>query len=258
MLEPVCPLTALCSSPPVPGSVAGLALRALTSRLQADLKSLLSCSPACRPLSDPVATPHGTEGEAALWKMSSHLSHYARISLSCLGQPELVQKHLDKYIVESQNGSGWKGPLEATQSNPPAVRRDIFSWIRVLRAPSTLAWNVPRDGASPTSLGNLCQGFANLSVKYFFLISSLISPLLVQNHCSLSYRNSPVKKPVPISLISAPFMYWKAAIRSPLESSLLQAEQPQLSQPFLTEAVFQPSGHRCGPPDMAFAAIRRS
>jgi len=38
------------------------------------------------------------------------------------------------------------------------VRTDIF-------------WNVSRDGASPTSLGNLCQGLTTLSVKNFFLSS---------------------------------------------------------------------------------------
>jgi len=36
------------------------------------------------------------------------------------------------------------------------VIRDIFHWIRLLRAPSNLTWNVSRDGASATSLGNLC------------------------------------------------------------------------------------------------------
>jgi len=33
-----------------------------------------------------------------------------------------------------------------------------------------------------------------------------------------------------------------------LESSLLQAEQPQLSQPFLVGEVFQSSDRFCGPP----------
>jgi len=32
-----------------------------------------------------------------------------------------------------------------------------------------------------------------------------------------------------------------------LEPLLLQAEQPQLSQPFLTGEVFQPSDNFCGP-----------
>ena len=77
--------------------------------------------------------------------------------------------------MESQNGLGGKGPLEAVQSNPP-VSRDIFTQIRLLRAPSNLVLNVPKDGASTTSLGNLCQGFTTLSIKHFFLISSLNLP----------------------------------------------------------------------------------
>jgi len=61
--------------------------------------------------------------------------------------------------------------------HPPAMSRDICNQIRLLRAPSNLAWNVSRDGASPTSLGNLCQGFTTLSIKNFFLISILGSVL---------------------------------------------------------------------------------
>lgn len=60
MVAPACPLAALCLSPPVPSSVAGLVLHVLTSRFQMDLTSFLRHSPARRPLSDPVATLHGT------------------------------------------------------------------------------------------------------------------------------------------------------------------------------------------------------
>ena len=52
------------------------------------------------------------------------------------------------------------------------VRTDIF-------------WNVSRDGASPTSLGNLCQGFTTLSVKNFFLVSS-------ENLLSFTLKPSPL------------------------------------------------------------------
>jgi len=71
---------------------------------------------------------------------------------------------------EPENGLGWEGPLEATQSNPPAMGRDNFNWIRLLRAPSKLDVNVSRDGASPTSLGNLGQGFTTLTGKNFFYL----------------------------------------------------------------------------------------
>jgi len=33
---------------------------------------------------------------------------------------------------------GWKGPLKAIPSNPSALSRDSFHWIRLLRAPSNL------------------------------------------------------------------------------------------------------------------------
>ena len=56
------------------------------------------------------------------------------------------------------------------------MSRDIFSWIRLLQALSSLAWDVSRDGASPTSPGNPGQGFTTLSVKNFFLMSSLNPP----------------------------------------------------------------------------------
>ncbi|KAK4830027.1 LOW QUALITY PROTEIN: hypothetical protein QYF61_008365 [Mycteria americana] len=95
----------------------------------------------------------------------------------------------------------------------PAMSRDIFSWIRLLRAPSNLTLNVSRDGASTTSLGNLCQCFTTLIIKYVLLMS-------IQ----------------------------KGRNEVSLEPSLLQAEQAQLSQPFLTGEMFQPSDHFCDPP----------
>jgi len=69
---------------------------------------------------------------------------------------------------------GLEGPLEAIEPSPPAVSRDIFTWIRVLRAPSNLAWNVLRDGASTTSLGNLGQGLTTLTVKNFFYLIAIV------------------------------------------------------------------------------------
>ena len=58
-----------------------------------------------------------------------------------------------------------EGTCRGHPVQPPAVSRDIFSWIRVLRAPSNLAWNVSRDGVSPTSPGNPCEGFSTLMLK---------------------------------------------------------------------------------------------
>ena len=53
------------------------------------------------------------------------------------------------------------------------MSRDIFHQTRLLRAPSNLASNTAREGASTASLSNLCQCFATLMVKNFFLLSNL-------------------------------------------------------------------------------------
>jgi len=57
------------------------------------------------------------------------------------------------------------------------MSRDIFSWIRLLRAPSNLAWNVPRDGASTTSLGNLVPGAHHPHGEEFLPYTQSKSPL---------------------------------------------------------------------------------
>ena len=44
---------------------------------------------------------------------------------------------------------------------------------RLLKAPSNLALNTARDGASTTTLGNLCQCLTTLIVKNFFLVCNL-------------------------------------------------------------------------------------
>ena len=56
-----------------------------------------------------------------------------------------------------------------------------------------------------------------------------------------------LKKPVPIFIIS-PIYVLKGCNKVSPQPSPLQAEQPQLSQPFLIGEVFHPSDHVCGPP----------
>jgi len=73
---------------------------------------------------------------------------------------------------------GLEGTFRGHLAQPPAVSRDISSSIRLPRAPSNLAFDVSRDGASTTSLGNPFQCFTTLIVKNFFLISSLNLPSL--------------------------------------------------------------------------------
>ena len=67
------------------------------------------------------------------------------------------------------------------------MSRDSFDLMRLLRAPSNPALNVSRDGASTTSLGNLCQCSTTLITKNFLLIFNLNSLLL--NHYPLSCHN---------------------------------------------------------------------
>ena len=63
----------------------------------------------------------------------------------------------------------WVGrDLQRPASPTPCHGRDISNQTSLLTTPSDLTLNVPRDGASPTSLGNLRQGFTTLRVKNVF------------------------------------------------------------------------------------------
>ncbi|KAK4826701.1 hypothetical protein QYF61_010916 [Mycteria americana] len=104
---------------------------------------------------------------------------------------------------------------------------------RLLKAPSNLALNISRDGASTTSLGNLVQCLSTLIVKNFFLFKATTP-------CPITI--GPCKK----SLSS--FLVLEGCYKVFLEPSLLQAEQPQLSQPVFIGEVLQPSDHLHGSP----------
>jgi len=104
------------------------------------------------------------------------------------------------------------------------VIRDISNWITLLRALSSLSLNDSRDEASPTSLGNLCQGFITLIVKIFFLISSLNLPFHFKAVTPSSVAMGPAKMFVPIFLIS-PLQALADALRSP-HSFLFRLNSP--------------------------------
>ena len=108
----------------------------------------------------------------------------------------------------------------------------------------TSCWMFLGMGHLPTSLGNLCQCFTTLIVKNIFLTSSLNLPSFSLKPLPLVLSQQALLKCLSPSFLQAPFKYWKV---SP-GPSLLQAEQPQLSQPFLVAEVFQPSDHLCAPP----------
>ena len=71
-----------------------------------------------------------------------------------------------------------EGTFAGHPVQPPAVSRDIFTWIMSLRALSNLTWNVHRDGTSTTSLDNPCQGFTTLTFLGGFKNATLILLLL--------------------------------------------------------------------------------
>jgi len=86
-----------------------------------------------------------------------------------------------------------------------------------------------------------------LVVKNFFLISSVnlpsfsLKPLLLVLLQQTLLKTFPV---FPVGSLQAP----KGCYKLSPQPSLLQAEQPQLSHPFLIKEVFRPSDHLCGPP----------
>ena len=107
-------------------------------------------------------------------------------------------------IVE-QNHLSWKGSLKVVQSSSPAMNKDTYSQIRVLRACSNLTLNVSRDGASTNSLGNLCLCFTTLIVKNFFLISSLSLPSFSLKPFLLVLSQQTLLKNLSLSFLQPPF-----------------------------------------------------
>ncbi|KAK4826819.1 hypothetical protein QYF61_011627 [Mycteria americana] len=97
----------------------------------------------------------------------------------------------------------------------------------LLKALSNLTLNV----ASTTSLSNLVQCLTTLIVKNVFLMSILTLP-------SVSLKLLPL-----VLLLQALVKILKGHKKVSPEPSLLQAEQPQLSQPFSIAEGFQPSDH---------------
>jgi len=115
---------------------------------------------------------------------------------------------------------------------------------QVLRAPSSLTLGVSRDGASTTSLGNLCHCLTTRTVKNFFLISGLKLPsfsvipffldlLTADPVCPLPSYSPPLDTERPLrSSQSLPF----SMLNSPSSQSVHVGE------------VFHPWDHFCGPP----------
>ena len=121
--------------------------------------------------------------------------------------------------------------------------RDTFHQTRLLKAPSNLALNTSREGASTTSLGNLFHCLTTLIVKNFFLLSKLNLP-------SFTFKSLPLVLSLPAlvkksisSFLASPLQVLKAAIRSAQNllfsklnnpSSLSLSSQERCSIPLLT------------------------
>ena len=79
--------------------------------------------------------------------------------------------------ISSLNCLGWKEEtFKVIQFQLPAIGRDTSHQTRLLTAPSSLALNTSWEETSTTLLGNLFQCLTTLTVKNFFLISSLNLP----------------------------------------------------------------------------------
>ena len=61
------------------------------------------------------------------------------------------ENHRNQRIIESFESEGTLGGYVC-----PAMNRDAYSSVRVLRAPSSLTFSVSKDGASTASLSSPC------------------------------------------------------------------------------------------------------
>jgi len=87
------------------------------------------------------------------------------------------------------------------------MSRDIFKETRLLTAPSNLTWNVSRDGASTTSLGNLYQCLTIPNSKEFLLyIQSKSTLFQFEAITPCPITTGPCKRSLS-SLLVAPFKY---------------------------------------------------
>lgn len=78
-------------------------------------------------------------------------------------------------VSESENSLSWKEPVKGHLVQCPCHWQHTFNLASMLRVLSNLTWNVPRDGASTTTPGNLCQRFTTITAKIVF-IPTYINP----------------------------------------------------------------------------------
>jgi len=98
-----------------------------------------------------------------------------------------------------------------------------------------------------SSLGNLCQCLVTLTMKKCFLVFRWNCLYISLCPLPLVLALGTTGKSLAPSSSFHPFRYFYTLRRSPFEPSLLQAEQSQLSQPFLKGEMLQSFNNLCGP-----------
>ena len=121
--------------------------------------------------------------------------------------------------------------------------RNTFHQTMLLKALSNLALNTARETAS---LGHLCQCLTTLTVKSFILLANLNLPSFSLKPLPLVLLLHALVESHSPAFFVAHLQVLEGCSKASPQRSLLQAEQPQLSQPFLTAEVLQPSDHICG------------
>ena len=123
------------------------------------------------------------------------------------------------------------------------MNRVSYSSLRLLRAPYSLTLIAFKDGAI-TSLGKLFQCLTTLSQKKtLFPYTHSRSPLFLFETISPCPTTTDSAKECPHFLLIVPLHILKGRSQVSPKHSLLQAEQPQLSQSILVGEVFHPLDH---------------
>ena len=149
-----------------------------------------------------------------------------------------------KIAIASQNGCGWKGPMEvilyyllsSSRASQSLLPRTVSRWLS----------SISKDGEATTSLGKLCQSSATFTVKRVFPDVQRKPPSCVSVCASYLVTEHLGKEPGSIFLTPSVQVFTDIDNITP-EPSVLQTGQSQLSQPFLNGEMLQSCNHLSGP-----------
>ena len=137
------------------------------------------------------------------------------------------------------------GDLGGHLVGAPCSARATLSLLS--RTVSRQLLNISEGGDSTTALGKLCQCLVTPAVKKWFLMFRGNLPCFSWCPLPLVLALGTTKRSLAPTPLHPPLRYLYTLIRSAPEPSLLQAQQSQLSQPFLICQMLQPLCHLCGP-----------